>query len=520
MDYKEWLAAPYNDKSSLSVVITSYHTPIYTILLLDSLRQNVLKMPNVDVEVLLYEDHRKNKTLQKYVESLHLDSWHYFAVPKEKSTSTSVYGRREGVKQAKSKYITFLDGDDLLTNDAWRCYIKSIELLEMNGKTVMSEFNVAGFPEAQRSQKHNEPKPVLVLQPKSLSPNYTIGVNDRAAMKKPYWVWNKVYRASFLKSVRMFNSISEDRDLSIQSYLQSMRTNFVDLIGYIHFYGNEDHLANQRSEDFFRRPPSYYERLEETREFVSMYKTQVEDSKSSSLKKIFDVDLHLAEDIWVMSLGSNCTDIYAINDGVRKRGPLDNLHSKRGLATVDNIFNYRLEECLLDAEYTRKELKHSTIDNDLQVSEHYCSFETEFEDYRMNHNDFEDPKVKDELRRRIECLYKFIDLVKKEKGCFFVYCLGMYDFDESKDFKEDQFKQGLKTLEDNGVLDKTIFISTNSPKGGYWNFSKQEYLQNLGLNAVEVEIYSGVPLDRSEKIRINNAAKEKTSNFIRQLASS
>lgn len=519
MDYQEWLAAPYNEKSSLSVVVTSYHTSAYTILLLDSLKQNILKMHNVDVEVLLYEDHRKNDAVQRYVESLHLDSWHYFAVPEEKSTNTSVYGRREGVRQARSKYIAFLDGDDLLTEEAWRCYTKSIELLEKNEKTMMSEFNVAGFTEAQRSQRHSCLKPVLVLQPDSLSPKFTIGINDRAAMKQPNWVWNKVYRASFLKSIRMFNSISEDRDLNIQCFLQSTRINFVDLTGYIHFHSSKDHLASVRSEDFFRRPPSYYARLEETREFVSMYKAQVESSKSSSLKSIFDVDLHLAEDIWVMSLGSNCTDIYAIDNGIRKRGPLDNLHSKRGLATVDNIFNHRLEDCLLNAKYTRKELKHSTIDNDLQAGEHYCDFETEFEDYRMNHNDFEDARVKDELRRRIEYLYKFIDLVKKERGCFFVYCLGMYDFDENKDFKEEQFKHGLKTLEDNGVLDKTIFISTNSPKGGYWNFSEQERLQSLGFNAIEVEIYSGVPLDRSEKIRINNAAKEKTSSFIRQLAS-
>lgn len=521
-NYNKWLTTPYTEKNSLSVIVTTYHTVDYTKQILESLKENILKMPKISVEVLIYEDHRENDLLQKYVESIELKNWYYFAIPEDKSTNNSVYGRAEGIKKATGNYITFLDGDDLLTDKIWQCYTKGIELLERNKNTVISKFNVGRVKNDSRENINNL-QCAININSDQIDKNFTIGINDYHTSKAPFWIWNTIIRGDFLKNIKIYNCLSEDRALNIQCFLKSSRINFINLIGYVHvYYYNNEHvqLYMKNTADALNRTPRYLLEVSNTKQFVKDYQTQINNQKSNSLKSIFNQMIKLSNDICVMSLGSNCTDIYAINDNIRRRGPLDNLHSKRGLATIDNVFNHKLKEKLLDADYTRKELKHSTIDNDLQSGEHYCNFETEFEDYRMNHNDFEDKKVKEDLEKRITSLYDYINLVKKDKSCFFVYGLGLYDFEpKTKEFKKDQFQYGLNILKENNVLNKTIFINTKSPKGGYWNFSVQDYLKSLGLHTIEVEIYSGLVMNSNEKKQINNLAQKKISDFLESLVS-
>lgn len=406
------------------------------------------------------------------------------------------------INTVNDEYIAIIDKKIEFTENIIKCYSKCIELLEKNKNTNMSEFVIEGF---------------LNTLENKINKDFTIGINDRESSKNPYWLVNKVWRASFLKSINIYNDLSKSRNLHIQSYLKSSRINFVNLIGLKCEYEKID--INNILQFNFNRDALFDSKLEQSRNFVKNYEKEIEENKSLSLKKIFDISKKEAEDLWIMSLGSNCAIIYSIADYLRVRGPLDNLHSKRGLSTIDNVFENNLENSFFNSSYTRKKLNKEVKDNDLLTGTHFCEYETEFKDYRMNHNDFEEDSVQIELHKRIDNLYSYINLCEKYDTLFLVYSFGLYDYKDIKNriFNLENFNKGLDILRKNNLLNKTLFISTKSPLGGYWNFDVKQYLKNF--NYIEVEIYSGnKPEMSSEKRReFNNIAKSKVLEKLKTL---
>lgn len=484
-NYNKWLETPYLENNSLSVIVTSYHIVNYTIELLESLKENILKMPNISVEVLIYEDHRENDLLQKYIENIDLRNWYYFAVPEELSTNSPTYGRTEGIKKATGKYITFIDGDDLLTNNAWKCYIKGIELLEKNKKSIISEFNVSILKENLRKDIHIKPK--LNCPIENLAEDFSIGLNTRLNMKTPFWVWNRIYNSNFLKNIKIYDCLSEDRALNIQGYLKYYKTNFINLVGYIHFVNNSsNHLGIRIKQLKINRNEDYLIKLQNTRNFVKDYQFKIMSCKSLYIKNMFRPIIFNSKDIGVMSLGSNCTDVHLI-DEFRFRGPLDNLRSIQGFKGISNIFNNQLEKIFFSDSYKRSPW-NKLKDNDFSEGTHWVSVRTIFgNSYEMVHNDFEDLKVREELKRRIFVLKDFIKNIQQEPGHYLIYCLGSWDF-KNNTFDKGGFDKGLQVLKENKLLDKVIFINTNSPDMNNYNWSAHSYIKSLGLKSIEVNM--------------------------------
>lgn len=255
--YNEWLEDPYLENNSLSVIVTSYHTVDYTIKLLESLKENILKMPNINTEVLLYEDHRENDLLQKYVENINLKNWHYFAVPEELSTNNPVYGRNEGIKKATGNYLTFLDGDDLLTDKAWQCYIKGIELLEKDKKANISQFLTYRLLDNETNRQLNFKNPevfknIPIYCIDKIKNNFNIYVGDANIKHSINTCWNKIYRTKSIKQLSFFDISSEDLAFNLECYAKNWWLKAINIVGYIHFVGTPTHLGER-----FNKNPKY-----------------------------------------------------------------------------------------------------------------------------------------------------------------------------------------------------------------------------------------------------------------------
>lgn len=290
--YKNWLKQPYSQENTFTVIITSYHTTTYTIKLLESLKRNIEKMPNISTEVLVYEDHRENDLLQKYVENVELDNWYYFAVPEELSTNDSMYGRSEGIKRATGKYLTFLDGDDLLTSKAYKAYLKSIELLENDEKLLIARFGEILVKEINRekfSLNITKKENIAFKHLKHIHKNYTLSLPEYLSFSKhirsyAYYMWNKVFRADYLKTLRIY---LEERYVDIQIWLENACTGIVNIIGYIHFFGSDEHLQHIIAKSRREKDARYEREQALKKQFIDDYKDKVEKHYSNTLKTLF-----------------------------------------------------------------------------------------------------------------------------------------------------------------------------------------------------------------------------------------
>lgn len=208
------------------------------------------------------------------------------------------------------------------------------------------------------------------------------------------------------------------------------------------------------------------------------------------------------KDIKIMCLGGCCATIYTLGN-FRIPGPVDNVHSLKGLATIDVIFNHNLEEEFLSGNYTRTKLNRKVIDNDnLDPNNHFCEYESIFKHYRMNHNDIESEGTQIELKKRIDRIYDFLDSIKT-KSNYLAYALCPYDFNKDKTFNQEQFEKGLAILEENGLLEKTIFIGTKylGTEPSWYNFNS-DFARNLD-NYVEVSILSKGDINKIKETRLN-----------------
>lgn len=289
-NYNKWLETPYLENNSLSVIVTSYHTVEYTINLLDSLKENILKMPKISVEVLVYEDHRENDLLQKYVENTDLKDWYYFAVPEELSTNDSMYGRKEGIKKATGKYIAFLDGDDLLTDKAWQCYTKGIELLEKNKNIPIAKFNELLVKEKNRKEISLEKIQKVynnnILE--KLHKDYILNLPEYLSYSKkihsyPYYMWNKIFKADALKNIKIF---LEERYTLIPIWVQKASTGIINICGYIHFYADDNHLQRVIAESRKIKDSRFEREQELKKQFLVEYEESINNHYSNTLKNL------------------------------------------------------------------------------------------------------------------------------------------------------------------------------------------------------------------------------------------
>lgn len=153
----------------LSIIIPYYKTYELTLKLLD----NLTKQLTDEAEVILIDDGCHEERLDKYdINIIHL----------EENTGLS-HARNVGIKNAKGKYIVFVDSDDLVSDD----YIDTL----LN-KIKTSEFDYCYFSW------------------KALNSNLKVIIKDNP----PEWnwaVWNAIYKKEYVElfddNVRIYEDV-------------------------------------------------------------------------------------------------------------------------------------------------------------------------------------------------------------------------------------------------------------------------------------------------------------------------
>ena len=287
-NYRNWLNTPYKNTCDLTVVITTV-TPDKTLNILKDLLEGFAKASNIDYRITVYEDAKVSEELKSFCEEHNLI---YYGIKPSESTANAIFGRRDGIQKATTKYITFLDGDDSVL-DIVECYSKCIELLE-----TYDSLNRAAFANVNINEDTGAEYPKMlsedVIEGK-VDSNYTIDVATSRSCRKFLYVWDKVYRTSVVKQFEIYDAFGEDTIFNIQCALQNCRLGIVNKVGLIHYFGNDSHLGKTITKKTANSERFNRNRLNLKR-FISDYGDKIKSHYSESVRNFYGVLLQKLKD--------------------------------------------------------------------------------------------------------------------------------------------------------------------------------------------------------------------------------
>lgn len=150
-----------NGKIKLSIIIPYFETYELTMQLLKELS---IQKTN-EVEVILIDDYCKND-FKDMKEALGLNE---VKLIKHKENIGVAKSRNEGIKEAKGKYIAFIDCDDMITMD----YIKTLLDAIDNYDTDVINFNWYDMTEHREYRKPYNPAPWKQIYKKETVPRFS-----------------------------------------------------------------------------------------------------------------------------------------------------------------------------------------------------------------------------------------------------------------------------------------------------------------------------------------------------------
>lgn len=115
----------------------------------------------------------------------------------------------------------------------------------------------------------------------------------------------------------------------------------------------------------------------------------------------------------ILSIGGGC-DSFFLSEllGLRFKGPVDNIGSLKGINGILDLFNNKLYNAVINNDY--KESLPNIFGHEWP---RFIFNDT----HDMVHNDFRLEKTKNELLRRFDNFYNYIERAKNDKSLFFIY---------------------------------------------------------------------------------------------------
>lgn len=222
--------------AKLSVIIPSYNSEKYLRPCLDSLLSQNFK----DFEAICINNGSTDKTAKILKEYANKDKRFVFINLKEKGLSEA---RNSGLKQAKSKYLAFLDSDDVLHPDTFKILINLIEkhnadIISFDHQPVHSDFTL------------KSPQPLSLKTIEVSSSNRPF--KDFISQKK--WavpVWLKLYRKEIIKDIRFPIGVQpgEDTVFSLEAFYNAQKA--ISIPNKLIYYRIHQSSVS-RSETFFQ----------------------------------------------------------------------------------------------------------------------------------------------------------------------------------------------------------------------------------------------------------------------------
>ena len=201
----------------ISVILPAYNAEKYIAKTIESLLEQTIK----DFEIICINDGSKDNTL-KLLNSYAKNDKRLVIIDKK---NEGVWKARfDGIKQARGKYITFIDSDDYVNNDFLEKLYKNIT--KNNSDIAICGFQRIDFETKKiisREMKYSEDRIIDMKK----NPEEVISINTA--------LWNKMYRAELLKGLENLKNpprILEDMMFLAMLYLNVQKITFVDEILY------------------------------------------------------------------------------------------------------------------------------------------------------------------------------------------------------------------------------------------------------------------------------------------------
>lgn len=201
----------------ISVILPAYNAERYISKTIDSLLEQTIK----DFEIICINDGSKDKTLELLSEYTKKDNR---VVIIDKKNEGVWKARLDGIRNAKGKYITFIDSDDYVNNNF-------LEELYKNITKNNSDIAVCGFQRIDFETKKIISKEMKFSESRIIdmekNPEEVISINTA--------LWNKMYKAELLKKLEDLKNpprILEDMMFLAMLYLNVKKITFVDEVLY------------------------------------------------------------------------------------------------------------------------------------------------------------------------------------------------------------------------------------------------------------------------------------------------
>lgn len=176
------------------------------------------------------------------------------------------HSRAEGVLNSKSKYILFLDSDDMIFNpflfeNVYECYLKyNLDIIEYTVFHNLEEENQLYYPIDQELNHYHNYSKNIIYQPELSNILFYIPNEKEYSRVKCRTVWNKIYKRDIvLKSINYIGEsffhnyyfiIAEDTIINILIFNFARNYTNLNIPGYLYYVRKSSITHRENDEDF------------------------------------------------------------------------------------------------------------------------------------------------------------------------------------------------------------------------------------------------------------------------------
>ncbi|MGB4613278.1 MAG: glycosyltransferase family 2 protein [Erysipelotrichaceae bacterium] len=215
----------------ISFIIPIYNGEKY----IDTCLKSILKVNNIDFEVILVNDGSTDSTEEKIKEYVSKDSRvKGYDNGQNKGLSMT---RNNGLKQASGEYINFIDVDDYITDD----YFKVIyEAIKTNQDLYVFGYNVLFIDENYSIKKQGINKTYINNTKDEL-------LKDMFELDVFNFAWNKLYKKEILEGVLFSDDFYQGEDLAFNcEVIKKCKTvSLLDDCLYVYIKRNVETMASK-----------------------------------------------------------------------------------------------------------------------------------------------------------------------------------------------------------------------------------------------------------------------------------
>ncbi|MBQ3469157.1 MAG: glycosyltransferase family 2 protein [Bacilli bacterium] len=224
-------------KEKISIIIPAYNSEKY----IEETLKSIINQTYKNIEIIVIDDGSTDNT-KKVIEKVKKNSaipiqYHY-----QKNAGQSA-ARNKGVELVKSKYLSFIDSDDILKKDCIEKLYKAIT-------KEKADISVCGY------EKFDDPTGNVLFTRNTK--DWEIEFDNNIKHVFQYSVWAKLYRLDFLKKYHIKFSEGEQLEDGPYCALTDLLANKVatlDYIGFRYRMYNTSTMGNVRKKNNKPKPP-------------------------------------------------------------------------------------------------------------------------------------------------------------------------------------------------------------------------------------------------------------------------